>query len=211
MTMTYEDILDLIFVETGQYISDLDSTLLDKPKVVRMIKKELATYSRYKPKTVIKPLSLYNGKTFDETIDGEVPRFISSINTERMQANPAATSLFNNIPRPISNYYWRYHKPVLYFTFPSGLYETTYLVDYKYDDDDDLIEGMEPDVYDNFFTELLIGRFLMSVGRSRKAFTVDELPINTDADAMVSTGESMYEKALNELRINSKFWHAVLV
>lgn len=201
--VTYDDILNVIMVETGQYISDLTATLLDQPKVELMIQRELGLYSRYKPNKVTTYGTLYNQKTFDLTIDGFVPDSIVDIRTDRFV--PAGIAI-TPIPGPVHSYHWRYDKPVLYFRYPQGEYIYSYIVPHKYVNN--AISSIE--IHDRFIN-LVVGRFLMSVGKSRRAFTIDEIPINTDASEMISEGKELYDSTMEEIRINSAFSLAVLV
>jgi hypothetical protein len=59
------------------------------------------------------------------------------------------------------------------------------------------IEKCDPQ-FTNFF-ELLYGMFLVGVGRSQRAFTLEDLPIRTDADTLVSEGLQIEEKARQDI------------
>ena len=52
MAMTYDEIVDIMLIEAGQFIAGLDATMLNKPQIETIIKRELKTYSRYYPKVV---------------------------------------------------------------------------------------------------------------------------------------------------------------
>lgn len=205
MAVTYDQLLDVILIESGQFIADLSATMLDQNKVEVMIKRELGLYSRYLPNTVTRENRLYNGKIFDKDVDGFVPDAIVSIRTNK----------FNNfgylatpMPAPVHNYYWRYDKPTLYFRYPDGDYNYTYIVSHLYDDTDKLISSIE--LHDKF-VNLLVGRFLMTVGKSRRAFTLSDVMISTDADQMISEGKELYDNTLAEIQTNSAFNLAILV
>lgn len=205
MSVTYDEALEIIMLETGQYIASLDVTLLDKPKMVMMIRRELGLYSRYSPNVVTKTANLYNGKVFTEELDGEIPQAIVDIRTDRY--NTIGFSI-TPMPSPVHSYYWRYDKPVLKFRYPDGLYQLVYMAPHKFDESTDILPSIQ--LHDRFFS-LLVGRFLMSVGKSRRAFSVAEMPIQTDASEMISEGKELYDSALEEIRMNSKFNLAILV
>jgi hypothetical protein len=44
---------------------------------------------------------------------------------------------------------------------------------------------------------------MKTVGRSRRAFTMDDLPISADADTLVSDGKEKEDKALEDLQNNA--------
>lgn len=57
---------------------------------------------------------------------------------------------------------------------------------------------------DTWFFKLLKARFMQGIGRSRRAFTISDITITTDADAMVSDGEALEEKTMEDLHFNKK-------
>lgn len=61
---------------------------------------------------------------------------------------------------------------------------------------------------DEFF-DLLEGMFLKALGQSRRAFTMNDLPIVSDADTLASDGKALIQEAIEDLRTNkSKFYLA---
>ena len=54
------------------------------------------------------------------------------------------------------------------------------------------------DADDEFF-EILTGKFMKALGRSRRAFTINELPITMDASELVSEGDEMIRAAEESL------------
>jgi len=50
-----------------------------------------------------------------------------------------------------------------------------------------------------YFFDYLTGKFMQALGRSRRAFTIQELPITLDAEQMVSDGERKEEDARNRI------------
>ncbi len=53
---------------------------------------------------------------------------------------------------------------------------------------------------DETFLEMVLGRFLITLGRSRRAFTLNNAPINFDSAELVSEGQSLVDTA--RLRLN---------
>lgn len=203
--VTLQDLIDVILLESGQFIADLDATLLDKKKLEIMIARELGLYSRYLPHTRTLEGRLYNGKTFTQEGDGFVPKAVVSIRTDKF--NFIGYSI-TPIPASVHSYYWRYDKPVLYFRYPDGVYTYTYMVDHVYDKVTARIETIN---IEDRLINLLVGRFLMTVGKSRRAFTVSEIPIETDASEMISEGKEIYDETLEFIKLNSSFNLAILV
>ncbi len=59
---------------------------------------------------------------------------------------------------------------------------------------------------DHRFLSLVQGRFMQGLGRSRKAFILNDLPITSDASDMVSAGKEIEKEALTEMQENGKWW-----
>lgn len=57
--------------------------------------------------------------------------------------------------------------------------------------------------------QILLGRFLQAVGRSRRAFSFSELPIKVDADLLVSEGDTIYREAVKLLYSRSDWSGAI--
>lgn len=205
MAVTLDNIIDTLLLESGQYISDLSPTLLIKEKVELMIERELGLYSRYLPTKVITRMRLYNGKIFSIPEDGFIPTAISDIRTDRLIPNGYTVAM---VPGSVHNYYWRYDKPILYLRYPDQEYIVHYIADHVYDKVNKTISTIN--IHDRFIT-MLVGRFLMTVGRSRRAFTVADIPITSDASEMISEGKELYETTLQEVRTNSAFNLAIVI
>jgi len=203
--ITYEQIVDTLLLESGQFIGDLDATLLDEKKLVLMIQRELGLYSRYYPNKQTRAMNLYNNKVFTLEADSFVPTQIVDIRTDRLNAMGYTIA---PMPAAVHSYYWRYDKPILYFRYPDGEYITIFITPHEYNEEKKLIQFVE--LHDRFLT-LLQGRFLQTVGRSRNAFTIEEIPIHTSASEMISEGKEIYDKALEEIRQNNAFNLAILI
>ncbi len=68
--------------------------------------------------------------------------------------------------------------------------------------------GVDGTDEDTFFA-LLTGRFLQTIGRFRRAFTIGEIPITMDASELVSDGLEMATAAEDDLTENqAKFYLA---
>lgn len=99
----------------------------------------------------------------------------------------------------------RYDKPCLRYS-ESGVFDVKcnypYTLFKQYDDQRHLvdieIEGITEDsIY--YLMELLVGRFLTIVGRARRAFTYNELPITSDSASLVSEGLAQIDAAKKEI------------
>ena len=113
---------------------------------------------------------------------------------------------------------WEYIKPTLYVPVQS-VYEVTAVYRHKveetaYKDPHIGVIRKELEVstitdHDDDFFELLRGRFMVALGRNRRAFTLNELPITMDSADLVSEGTELITSAMDKLENkSSKFWLA---
>ena len=59
---------------------------------------------------------------------------------------------------------------------------------------------------DDNFMNLLTARFMKALGRNRRAFTLNELPITMDSGELVSEGNDLEQTTLQNLENNQKFY-----
>jgi hypothetical protein len=60
---------------------------------------------------------------------------------------------------------------------------------------------------DDEFFALLSAKFMQAIGRSRRAFTLNDLPIISDAAEMVSEGKTLEDEAMQNLIDNKMKWY----
>lgn len=205
MPLSYTDLTEQLLLETGQFIGGLDATLLIESNLVAMYKRELAFYSKYHPLQGTTSGRLYNNKVFQLENDSVIPDQIIEIYRREVSSYLFGGSRRNGL---VSNYFWRYDKPVLRFNLADDIYEYSYIINHKWDDANRVIPTLS--LADHKFINLCVGRFMMTVGRSRRAFTIDELPISTDAAELVSEGKEIYDAAVDEVKQSSDYWLALI-
>lgn len=213
--MTLTEIVDYLLVQSGQYIlKDFDKTLLSYKQLWRLIEPELLRYGKYRP--VVKTFNMYLPST-SYTFLTDIPDWISNVrpiegSRSSIQSVFASNVTSNlNIPR---QFVWKYEKPRLFCQY-EGLFDITgmYLYSTVIENDD---SGEIYDVVINnldfshtSFLDLIHGKFLMTIGKSRRAFTINELPITMDGDTLASEGESLYNDAKEGLYERSYWWKAI--
>lgn len=113
-----------------------------------------------------------------------------------------------------SNFPWVYQHKTLYIPYSA---DVEILAFFKHpiinvEADSDTSEKWELptiDYNEDTFFDLLQGMFLKAIGNSRKAFTLNDLPLTTDGAEIASEGQSLEESAMEELRNNkAKFYLA---
>jgi hypothetical protein len=110
---------------------------------------------------------------------------------------------------------WQYEKPILFVTETGGM-DITAAYKYQriesYDSQGNLEDiefvSMEPGK-DSIFIDLVIGKFLQAVGRSRRAFQLNDSPIQYDATELVAEGVERYAQATEQLYEQSEWWSAI--
>lgn len=212
--VTLQDIIDTVMLDSGQFIIDFDDTLIDRKILVRIIKQQLQVYNRYFPMVDTGVFNIYNNKTFKEECDGVVPDSIIQIRGN--YTNNMYGYLTNGSVAPyniISTLNWNYTKPILYFNYIQGQYEVKYLVYHKWDDNLKCIKTLDNTFpgTQRYFVDLVTARFMETLGRSRTAFTISGLPVDNNANDLISRGQELYQNTLNDVRENSYFHLAVMV
>lgn len=180
--MTINELLDRVLIKTGQHLYSANIEI-DITKFKVIVQEALKTYSRYKPKRQRLFITLYNGRhTF---VDNPPDDVLDLVPVEPYyHVLPFASA--------VQDLKWVYRKPDVYANF-SGDAEVEAIYQYIINPDDTV------DVDDDLFVDLVTALFLISIGRSRRAFTVEDIPISTDATDLVSEGQSLYDTVVNRL------------
>lgn len=211
--LTYQQIVDHILTESGQFFDTLESTQLDTHKVEMLIIRELKYYSKYKPKRVTFKTQIDGVKEFSVTKDGFIPDAITNIRySEYNGSDLVGAMLFRGMRRaqgaPLSTYYWRYEKPMFYLRGQPGIYEVSGILNHYYDQLTKEIRTLYDSSYD--FLNLVVAKFMLALGRSRRAFTISEIPFTSDAESLVSEGNQLLSEARDRIETTSNFHLAVI-
>jgi len=110
---------------------------------------------------------------------------------------------------------WTYEAPILYLTETGGMDITahySYVREETFDSEGKIVE-VDFDILDEgadrIFIDLVIGKFLQKVGRSRRAFVLNDLPIVTDASELVGEGIEREREARERLYEQSNWYDAI--
>ena len=202
--LTYDDLLELTFTETGQYLIDLETTMLDRNKVELLIERELNWFSKYYPVRKRASLYLFDGKQFTIEQDGDIPFNILSIQRQYNQAS-LSYQMWGK-PR-YRNPSFTYNNGHLSLCGESGVYDIEYSVYHRYDKERGCIDTLTSE---SPFVNLFIAKFMISVGRSRKAFLLNDLPLTMDSDSMVSEGQELYQSTREYIMETSRYDYALV-
>ena len=182
--MTIQELYDLVLLRMGQhkFVNNLEISLDDFRSIVNHA---LSVYSKYKPLRKRFMITITDGRY--EFVD-DIPDYIVDVTpVGYISADP----LFGGS----RGVFWEYRKPFLY-TNVYGDVEVEALYNHRITNDN--IE-----VNDELFIDLVIAILLMSIGRSRRAFRLPDLPVETDAESLVSEGQELYELTIEKLRESS--------
>lgn len=221
---------DRVILKSGQFILAKSKLEIDIDNFRLLVEDALAVYSKYTPAT--KRYQIYINYprqfVFDEYYDPDFkspPDWISSVKPIRTPGT-SIYGMTGGVSCDISNPYnnqelidpiqapWDYYKPVLTVPY-SAKYEILACYNHKiisYMDE----ENMDKLIYevksitteDQGFLRLLQGLFLQGIGRSRRSFTMGDIPITADADVIASEGKELETEATEGMRANTKFYLA---
>jgi hypothetical protein len=211
------EMFDRVLVRSGQYIIKPKYIELDVDRFRVLVEDACALYSKSRPFDRDYDINFRGNLqyTFTDTFDLElkrVPNWISEVkptNLGRFYDSPYnSSSVSETIELP-----WVYEKPVL--TVP---YYSMFRVKavYKHIVESVPVENNTPEyevktitVEDDMFFKILQAYFLQGLGRSRRAFTHNDLPITMDADTLAGEAETMLNDIKEEIQNVQKFHLAI--
>jgi hypothetical protein len=62
---------------------------------------------------------------------------------------------------------------------------------------------------DEIFIDMVLGKFMMKIGRARRAFTLNNSPVQFDSEQLVQEGNTIYDQAKERLYEQSEWWTAI--
>lgn len=225
--MKLREMFDRILVESGHFLMSEDIEL-DLDKFAILVKSALGKMNQLSPHHERFNVETSGGGfgglayTFNNTFRGHgAPDWISEIIPVRLAGiHPwyfkSSTETQNPELEQKKQFPWEYIKPTLYVPIGS-IYDVTGVWNHKvvsvsYKDPSSGAIRKELEVTtitdnDDEFFKLLEGKFLVSIGRNRRAFTLNELPVTMDSDSLISEGQAKQEAAEQQLADEQhKFW-----
>lgn len=205
---------EYVLLESGQFLIGADTIELDSTKFETIVKRVLGIYNKYHPIDVLHDLVLLDTiYTFTGT---PTPIFISDV-IPIGTALPAITfygisSFSGNALDIKQTFVWKYNRPTLYVP-AAGQYNITAVYTHQIttvpNSSPATKEILTIDETDEYFLKLLTGYFLIGLGRSRRAFTLQDLPVTADAADIVGEGITIITEGTQALQeVGSKFYLA---
>lgn len=226
--MDIKRIFDRLLVMSGQFLLKTNNVELDVDKFRELVALSLATYSKHCPHDQHFFVNFSGARGMNLTpelilnVTGcdylGTPDWISDVLPYRLlNINPFY--LFKNLDpsynkdlNPKTFLPWEYRKPILYVSVATEA-DVHGVWKHKIRERELAGEGLVFDIptitdEDVLFFELLQSRFLKAIGKSRRAFTLNDLPLIMDASDIASEGEALEEKALEDIQNHQKFYLA---
>ena len=224
MTITLSEMEEIVMLETGEYLlGSLENLSLDSARFWVLVKRVLKFYNSKRPFTYSHNI-IINGRShvYTDGVNYGPPAWISSVVPvtssnimdiySLMTTRVVGEMSLLEVPRAFT---WKYENPRLYCG-EDGTMDVTEIHDHQYSiitDSSDVITDVTFTTLsqrdDPLFFELLIAKFLTMLGRSRRAFTMNDLPIDMDGGELVSEGQELWRESLEKLEEVDKWWLAL--
>jgi len=226
--LNIETIFEKILLQSGQFLLNANRIEVDPDRFRYLVEDALAIYSKHSPHDEHMYVAMAATRVMSLNADtitsitgkdylGE-PDWISDVMPVRMHGiNPY--HLFKNLDPSWNNDLvtkaqlpFKYRKPLLYVSI-SAEWEVHAVWKHKVVETETERDGFSYtvptiDVNDVIFFRLLKGMFLQSIGKSRRAFTLNDLPIAMDAAEIAAEGQEIVEKAMEDIENHQKFYLA---
>ena len=226
--MNIETIFEKILLQSGQFLLNTNRIEVDPDRFRHLVEDALAIYSKHHPYaehvfvdfSASRVISLTDdvmcnltGKTYLGT-----PDWISDVMPVRLYGiNPFYVFKnldpnWNNNLQEKAQMPFQYRKPKLYVSVSAewdihAVWKHR-VIETQTEQEGYLYEVPTISVDDVIFFRLLKGMFLQSIGRSRRAFTINDLPIAMDAAEIASEGQEILDKAMEDIENHQKFYLA---
>lgn len=213
--MLLREMFLIAMTESGQFQIPEDEIELKIDQFKVFVDRILGVYNSYAPREKREYLDLQGSRQRDLSyLPLGAPVFIADLIPIRISGvYPFYLFDMNNQSSKYLNvkqeYPWAYRRPVL--TIPTnGEYDAHCVYDHAIVD----LGGGQYEVptityKDHIFFDLLTGKFMQVLARNRRAFTLEALPIRTDAAEMAQEGKEMEAQAITNLETKkNKFYLA---
>lgn len=223
--MRASDVQTRVLVKSGQYIAPFDATLLSDDEFLVIIEEALNHYNRYKSFSEDFEIVVSQGCNvfeFESTREDrrDIPKWVSDVRIPKEASSSGklpgrlmmGRDRYSRFERKVTNFMYR--KPKLHVPY-SGVYHITAhfdrWIETVADIDEVVSEVKNITSADIHFFDLATAQFLMYLGRSRRAFTLDGIPVTFDASEMINDGERLFENTIEKLSNTDSNWHDVIL
>lgn len=226
--MTLQEMFDHVLIESGQFLVPVENLEINRDRFLTLVKSCVGIYNGKTPHEKKFNLNFPLRKfTFsDSTLDTNgqktgiphgiadlVPVRIAGTSPFFLRQHEDHNSEYMNDKTP---YPWDYRKPNLFVPI-QGVYDVHAWYNHEVTEiqaagetsgENKTYEVTTIDYEDEAFLKLLKAKFLRGTAHSRRAFTMQDIPLLTDADALVGDAKTLEEEAMKELDDKTAFWLA---
>lgn len=224
--MTLQEMFDYILVESGQFLIPVENLEINRDRFLVLVKTALGIFNGKHPWEKKFNLNFANRSVkFSATtrdtssnltgiptgIADMVPVRISGVSPFFLRDHEQHNSHYLNEK---TEFPWEYRAPTLYVPI-QGVYDVHAYYDHviteivasgETEGENKTYEVTTIDYGDDVFFKLLKAKFLRGTANSRRAFTLQDIPLTTDADTLANEAKTMEEEALKDLDDKTKFW-----
>lgn len=220
--LSIAEIFRRVIIKSGQFLLRQETIELDESRFKVLVEDALEIYNKYCPmdRTFNKNFSQsQRNYTFSSSDEFGIPEEILALTPIRVYGmSPHLLGYYdevsrtNQITKEVVQIPFSYVKPDLQLPF-NGIWRIHAMYEYEVaefeDEDTGEISFYIPNmtIKERNFLELVRGMFIQGIGRSRRAFTLNDLPIAMDSDALVTEGQEIQEKAEENIINASHKYH----
>jgi len=211
------DIFTRVILKSGQFLLHRKNLEIDLDAFRILVEDALAEYSKSIPYTKNLSLNLTASRShtfMDDSVLLRKPDWVAEATPTRFSGTviplfnaQSNSDIFNDVDEGVFNP-WLYNDSTYTLTVPySAHYKVVTVYDHLVDTISNADGTFDYEVKtisprDRFLFDLITGLFLQGIGRSRRAFTLNDLPITMDSDQIISEGKEMETQALEEIHKN---------
>lgn len=218
--MKITEMFDRVLLMSGVFLMPQDKVELNIQNFKLLVEMTVGVYNGYVPRDLHARVPILSSRQYTFTdafsANGEelgIPEYVIDALPVRISGVVPYffTGEYQRPPQTVTEkvqYPFVYRKPVL--TVPASAEYDLHLMYFhkvtKVQDSEDWEVKTLSDADDEFL-ELLQAKFMMALGRSRRAFTMQDLPITVDASDLVAEGKALEEEAMEEIKEEKGKWY----
>lgn len=217
MALTLGTIRDQILVRSGQFLLGSTNIELNDANFKLLVDAALGTYNKYSPSDQRMTIDIA-GQFYTFASPNDIPDWIPACLPLGTYSGSLG-AVFNQLqqkeyggalPTLIAH---RYVKPTLYVPY-DGPYDITAAYNIKVVPE----SGQTPiianatvnlELEDDSFFNLLLGMFLVALGRSRRMITMTDWNATMDGESLTAEGQQLIDTTMESMKENSKWWLAI--
>jgi len=212
--MNLQEMFEKVMVDSGQFLIPAEGIELKEQNFKILVQTVIGKYNGYVPIDYRKTIDVTGTRqfTFNSVNSPEgIPDYISEILPIKISGvypfylNDWSPGV---LLQPKSNYPYQYRKPTLVVPV-EGQYEIHAARGHVIEGTGSSEDPWRVDTIDHNadeFFNLMVGKFLIALGRSRNAFTIQDIPITMDSSEMIAEGKELDEKADQDMTENKMKW-----